>query len=87
MLVERIVEHLFQQHIDAVVGVRAVAQLADIHTGTATDVLFPVEGLDGVGAIFQVDIYMCIFFHKILSCRLCTGFPHKDNAKKRVKKE
>ena len=64
VLVERIVENLLQQHVDTVVGVRTVAQLSNVHTGPAADMLLPVESLDGVGAIFKVCIFLCIFCHK-----------------------
>ena len=46
ILVDGIVEHLLEQHVDSVVVVRPVAQLADVHTGAQTDMFAPVEGLD-----------------------------------------
>ncbi len=51
VFVDGIVEHLLDEHIDAVVIVRAIAELADIHTGTTADMLLPVECLDVVLAV------------------------------------
>ena len=47
-LVHRVVDHLLDQDVDAVVGLRAVAQLADIHARTQPDVLPGREGYDGI---------------------------------------
>ncbi len=38
-LIDRVVDDLLEQHVDAVLGQRTVAQTADIHAGTRTDVL------------------------------------------------
>ena len=52
-LIDRVIDDLLDQHVDAVVGLRAVAQFADIHARTQADVLAPVEGLDVVLDIFH----------------------------------
>ena len=49
--VDRVVDNLLDQDIDAVVGLRAVAQLADIHARTQADMLARSEGYDGVVAV------------------------------------
>ena len=46
VLVDGVVDHLLEEDVDAVVGSCAVAQLADVHTGTEPDVLHRVEGDD-----------------------------------------
>ena len=45
-LVDRVVDDLFQQDIDAVFGQRAVAQSSDIHAWTQADVLDACRGLN-----------------------------------------
>ncbi len=44
--VDRVVDDLLEQHVDAVVGVGAVADPADVHAGAQPDVRQRVEGLD-----------------------------------------
>lgn len=51
-LVDAVIDRLLEQHVDAVLGVGAIAEAADIHAGAETDVLEGGEGLDrgfGVG--------------------------------------
>ena len=55
-LVDRVVEHLFQQHIDTVVGLGAVVKLSDIHTRTQTDVLQTRQGADVLVIILHLSI-------------------------------
>ena len=55
-LVHRVVHDLLDEDVNAVVGLRAVAQLADIHTGPQADVLPRREGDDGVVAVIVVRI-------------------------------
>ena len=55
-LVHRVVHHLLDKHVDTVVGLRAVAQLADIHARTQPDMLARREGDDGVVAVIVVRI-------------------------------
>ena len=50
-LVDRVVDDLLDEHVDAVVGLRTVAQLADIHAGAQADVLARSEGYDRVVAV------------------------------------
>ena len=54
----------------------AVAQLADVHTGTSAYVLFPVEGAYAVRSVFDVLFY--IFCHRVciyVWIELFTMFP------------
>ena len=46
---------------------RTVPQLPDIHTRAATDMLLPIERLNGIGAVLELRIYIRILFHKYLS--------------------
>ena len=46
---------------------RTVPQLPDIHTGAATDMLLPIERLNGIGTVLELRIYIRILFHKYLS--------------------
>ena len=50
-LVDRVVHHLLDEDVDAVVGLRAVAQLADVHARAQADMLAGREGDDGVVAV------------------------------------
>ena len=51
VFVDRVVDHLLDEDIDAVVGLRAVAQFADVHAGAQPHVLTRRERADGVVAI------------------------------------
>ena len=51
-LVDRVVDDLLQEHVDAVVVVAAVARAADVHAEPPTDVLHRVEVLDVVVVVF-----------------------------------
>ena len=55
-LVDRVVEHLLQQHIDTVVGLGAVVKLSDIHTWTQTDMLQTRQGADVLVIILHLSI-------------------------------
>ena len=55
-LVDRIVEHLLQQHIDTVVGLGAVVKLSDIHTRTQTDMLQTRQGADVLVIILHLSV-------------------------------
>ena len=46
VLIDGVVQHLLQQHVDAVVGGGAIAQLADVHAGAVTDMFLPLKGDD-----------------------------------------
>ena len=50
-LIDRVIDGLFQQHIDAIFRVGAVAEAADVHPGAEADVL---EGREGLDAGFSV---------------------------------
>ena len=50
-LVDRVVHHLLDEDVDAVVGLRAVAQFADVHARAQADMLAGREGDDGVVAV------------------------------------
>jgi len=54
--VDRIVHDLLDEDVNAVVGLRAVAQLADIHAGAQTDMLPRRKRNDGVVAVAVVRI-------------------------------
>ncbi len=56
-LVNGVVDDFFEQNIDAVILVRAVAQPADIHAGPLSDMLQRTEGLD---LAFVVIMRRCI---------------------------
>ena len=43
VFVDAVVDHLFKQHIDAIVSAGTIAQLADVHAGPKPDVLLPIE--------------------------------------------
>ncbi len=51
ILVDGVVEHFLQQHVHAIVALRAVAQASDIHAGTQAYMLAPVECLDVVAGV------------------------------------
>src|SRR5690606_34415105 len=46
-LVDRVIDRLLEQHVNAVLGMGAIAQPADVHAGPQPDVLEGGEGLDG----------------------------------------
>ena len=54
--VDRIVDDLLDEDVNAVVGLGAVAQLADIHAGAQTDMLPRRKRNDGVVAVAVVRI-------------------------------
>ena len=54
-LVDGIVYHLLDEHIDAVVVARAVAQLADVHTRAQPDMFHVLQVDDGVVVIVNVS--------------------------------
>ena len=67
-LVDRVVYHLFQQHIDAVFGQRSVAQTTDIHTRTGTHVLHIRQVADIVLGILHrrlqsILVFQLVFHH------------------------
>jgi putative N-acetylmannosamine-6-phosphate epimerase len=43
VLIDGIVEHLLEQHVDAVVVGTAVTQLANVHAGTAANMFLPLQ--------------------------------------------
>ena len=54
--IDRVVDDLLDEDVNAVVGLRAVAQLADIHAGAQTDMLPRRKRNDGVVAVAVVRI-------------------------------
>ena len=48
VFVDGVVEDFFDEDVDSVVVVGAVAEFADVHAGSPTDVFAPVEGFDVV---------------------------------------
>ena len=51
-LVDGIIDRLLEQHVNAILGVRAIAEPADVHAGPQPDVLERAEGLDaGFGVV------------------------------------
>ena len=57
VLVDRVIQHLLQQHIDTIIGIATVPQFSDIHTGTPADMLHPVQCLDVIIVIFRRLLY------------------------------
>ena len=59
-LVDRVVDALFEQHINTIFGMRSVAEASDIHTGAHANVGHVVEVANGVfavvGGIAGVDV-------------------------------
>ena len=55
-LVDGVVEHLLQQHIDTVVGLGAVVKLSDIHTRAQTDMLQTRQSADVLIIILHLGI-------------------------------
>ena len=79
-LVDRVVEHFLQQHVDTVIGLRTVVELTNIHTRTQTDMLQARQGND-VGIIIlhltTLLINDIVFsFHKSFDI-LCKGTTKK----------
>jgi hypothetical protein len=48
VLVDAVIDHFFEQNVDAVLGEGAIAEFPNVHAGAEADVLTPVEGLDAV---------------------------------------
>ena len=46
ILVDGVVEHLFEQHVDTIIGGAAITQLTDIHSRTAAYMLLPFQRYD-----------------------------------------
>ena len=75
-LIDGVVDDLLQQHIDAILGKRAVAQSSDVHTRTQANMLCACQGFDVVVAIFGAllgddDIFFVHRFflkHLLLLC-------------------
>ena len=63
-LVDTIVHHLFQEHIDTVIVLLAIAQTANVHPGTDTDMLHIIQVTNVVFVIFY-GIFYQFFFHGI----------------------
>ena len=55
-LIDRVIDDLLDQHVDAVVGLRAVAQFADVHARAQADVFPRRQRHDGVVAVGFVGI-------------------------------
>ena len=55
-LVDGVVDDLLQQHIDAILGKRAVAQSSDIHARTQANVLSACQGFDVV--VVVIDVFL-----------------------------
>ena len=65
-LIDRVVHHLLDQDVNAVVGLRAVAQLADIHTRPQPDMLPRREGHNGIVAIAVAGVIYLFIEHNRL---------------------
>ena len=65
-LVDRVVDNLLEQHVDAVLRQVAVAQTSDVHTGTRTHMLHVGEVAYVVVGILDCWLYD-IFFHYFIS--------------------
>ena len=63
-LVDTVVHHFLQQHINTVVILLSVAQASDIHPRTHTDMLHVVQVTDIVVGIFYIRLdQFVVFFH------------------------
>ena len=62
-LVDRIVDHLFDHHIDPVVRMGAISKTPNVHPWTQPDVRQGVEGLDCAFVVFLGHIYLHSTFH------------------------
>ena len=58
-LVDRVVEHLFEQHVDTIFRQRAIAKTSDIHTRTCAHMLH----------VAKVSDVVVVIFHRLLGCR------------------
>ena len=58
-LVNTVIHNLFDEDIDTVIGLRAVAKFADIHTGTTTNV-FTRAKRDNIVVRVVVDLYLLL---------------------------
>ena len=65
VLVNRVVEHLLDQDVYAVVGRRAVAELSDVHARAPADMLLPVERPDMLVAV----VCCCVHVRSFLRMR------------------
>ena len=79
VFIDAIVHHLFEQDINAIVGVLAIAQLADVHARTHADVLLPIQAAD---VVFCVRDLFCHFNSEITEAQApmhagqTSTFPH-----------
>ena len=69
-LVDAVVDHFFQQDVDAVLGMAAIAEAADVHPGAQAYVSERIESLD---RLLVVDD-LCI-------CHRCNGLSRKSRAR------
>ena len=64
-LVDRVVDHLFQQHVDTVLRQGAITQTADIHTRTGTHMLHITQMTDVlivISYLFNLRFNVIVFF-------------------------
>ena len=74
--VDGVVDDLFQQHVDAVLGMSAIAQSADVHAGACAHVLHVGEVAYLVFAVSNLRCFLCpsllgegyLFFCHALCC-------------------
>ena len=73
--IDGVVQHFFQQHINAIVGGSAVAEFAYVHARAEADVLAPVEGcyvVLGVACRGRIVFGFGVFYVEVkFHCRLC----------------
>ena len=74
-LVDAVVDAFFQEHVDTVLGVRAVAETADIHTGARADMVGIFKMPDfafvvnyGIGHGIWNELTAKYVFHEMLFC-------------------
>ena len=60
VLVDAVVDHLLQEHVDAVVGVLAVSQFPDVHPRAHPDVLLPIEAPNVVFRVLDLLCHICL---------------------------
>ncbi len=74
-LVDGVVHHLLQEHVDAVVVRRAVALLADVHAGSRPDVLVPIQGYNVIILIICHITVLQLSNQVFRSVETCHGAP------------
>src|SRR6056297_2871122 len=65
ILIDTVIDHLFQQNVDTVIYIRTIPQATDIHPGSQANMLEAAEGFD------RTFIVLFVLFRTFLCC-LCS---------------